>query len=208
MTTPTLYTVSSYLILDSKGNRIYTKYFNPPFSNKDSIITKKNNTNGEDEEEYNTGLQTNLKKQITFEKNLFKKTHKTDSDIIIFEDKIIIYKEYADVSLYLVSSDLEVNECLLQLTFDGIKDALELILDNGLDKNNIQEHFDMCCLAIDESIDDGIVLEYDGATIASRVTSPPTKDSAHINIDLSEKGLLSAWGFAKSKLAERLQQGL
>ncbi|CAR21126.1 coatomer subunit zeta [Lachancea thermotolerans CBS 6340] len=191
-----LYSVEAVLLLDNEGNRIYTKYYHSPHEKSDSHITKR----------AIDGMSSSSKQQTEYESRLFKKTHKQNSEILIFEDCLVLYKEYVDVSLYLVGS-IDENELVLQQAFSAIKDSLELILATGIDKKNIIEHFDMVALAIDESIDDGIILETDPATIASRVTKPPSKD-APINIELSEKGLLSAWGFAKSKLAERLQQGL
>lgn len=184
-----LYTVQAVIILDGEGKRLYAKYFRGPH-----------------ESVSDDSLCMNLKKQKDFESNLFSKTHKQNSEVMILGDHLVIYREYVDVSLYLISG-LDENEILIQSAFNGLKDALELILDTGLDKRNIQEHYDMVLLAVDETFDDGIILETDPATIASRVTKPPSKD-AQLNIELSEKGLLSAWGFAKSKLAERLQQGL
>jgi hypothetical protein len=64
-------------------------------------------------------------------------------------------------------------------------------------------------LAIDEVIDDGIVLETDPVIVASRVSKPPVQDISSVQgIDLSEEGLLKAWQFGKMKLGERLRQGL
>lgn len=184
-----LYTVKAVLILDGEGRRLYSKYFHPPH-----------------EEISADSLASSLKKQKEFESNLFAKTHGQNSDIMISDDLLVIYKEYVDVSIYLIGA-IDENEIVLQEAFNGFKDSLELILDTGIDKRSVQEHYDMVVLAIDELIDDGIILETDPATIASRVTKPPSKDIP-LNIELNEKGLLSAWGFAKSKLAERLQQGL
>ncbi|SCU78665.1 LADA_0A06788g1_1 [Lachancea dasiensis] len=186
-----LYAVEALLILDSEGKRIYTKYYNSPHEKADQTSQQP---------------KTSLKQQKEFESRLFKKTHKQNTDILLFEDSLVLYKEYVDVSLYLIGSADE-NELVLQQAFTAVKDSIDLVLVTGIDKKNILEHYDMVALAIDETVDDGIILETDPATIASRVTKPPTKDIP-INIELSEKGLLSAWGFAKSKLAERLQQGL
>lgn len=62
-------------------------------------------------------------------------------------------------------------------------------------------------LAIDEIIDDGIILETDPVIVSSRVSRPPAQDIASVkNIDLSEQGLLNAWEFGKMKLAERMRQ--
>jgi len=64
-------------------------------------------------------------------------------------------------------------------------------------------------LAIDEIIDDGIILETDPVIVASRVSRPPVQDITAVKgIDLSEQGLLNAWEFGKMKLSERLRQGL
>jgi hypothetical protein len=64
-------------------------------------------------------------------------------------------------------------------------------------------------LAIDEIIDDGIILETDPVLIASRVSRAPAADAPNMkNIDLSEQGLLNAWEFGRRKLAEQLRQGL
>ncbi|SCU78141.1 LAME_0A03444g1_1 [Lachancea meyersii CBS 8951] len=185
-----LYAVEALLILDGEGKRIYAKYYNGPH----------------DEEQASQQGKSSSKEQMDFESRLFKKTHKQNADILLFEDSLVLYKEYVDVSLYLVGS-AEENELVLQQALAAVRDSLELVLATGIDKKNILEHYDMAALVIDETIDDGIILETDPATIASRVTKPPSKD-VPINIELSEKGLLSAWGFAKSKLAERLQQGL
>lgn len=195
MSALSLYSVQAVLLLDNEGKRIYTKYYHPPHLTSEQQLSIEQNSIG-----------TSTKQQNDFELRLFKKTHKQNADILIFEDHLILCKEYVDTVLYLVGS-IDENELVLQQAFSAIKDSLELILATGIDKKNILEHYDMVALAIDESIDDGIILETDPATIASRVTKPPSKD-AQINIELSEKGLLSAWGFAKSKLAERLQQGI
>lgn len=78
-----------------------------------------------------------------------------------------------------------------------------------MDKRTILEHFDVVSLAVDEVVDDGVILETDPATIAARVTKQPMEDAPSVkNIDLSEQGLLNAWEFGKRQLADRLRQGL
>lgn len=81
---------------------------------------------------------------------------------------------------------------------------------NSVDKRTIIENYDLVSLAVDEIIDDGIILETDPVVVASRVSKPPMQDnmSSIEGIDLSEKGLLKAWEFGKQKLGERLRQGL
>lgn len=91
----------------------------------------------------------------------------------------------------------------------ALRDSLNILLKNSVDKRTIIENYDLVSLAIDEIVDDGIVLETDPITIASRVSKPPAQDIASVRgIDLSEQGLLNAWEFAKMKGLERLRQGL
>ena len=199
MSSLSLYSVQSILILDSQGNRIYAKYYQPP---QNVLGQNKHNafqSFGENE------LLISLKKQEEFEKRLIKKTHKQDSEIMLFENKLVFYKEYIDLTIYLIGDPNE-NEIILQTSFNALKNSLELILNNGIDKKNVQENYDMVLLTIDEIVDNGIILETDSQTIASRVSKPPTNDN-QLPLDF-DKGLLGAWGFAKSKLQERLQQGL
>lgn len=75
------------------------------------------------------------------------------------------------------------------------------------DKRTIVENYDLVALAVDEILDDGIILETDPVLIASRVSRAPAADAPNMkSIDLSEQGLLNAWEFGKRSLAERLRQ--
>jgi hypothetical protein len=76
-----------------------------------------------------------------------------------------------------------------------------------VDKRTVVENYDLVSLAIDEIVDDGIILETDPVTVASRVSKPPQQDVSMKGIDLSEQGLLNAWEFAKSKGIERIRSG-
>ena len=80
---------------------------------------------------------------------------------------------------------------------------------NTVDKRTIIENYDLVSLAIDEIVDDGIVLETDPVIVASRVSKAPAQDPlGGKGIELSEQGLLNVWEFGKQKLAERMRQGL
>ena len=77
------------------------------------------------------------------------------------------------------------------------------------DKRTIIENYDLVSLAIDEIVDDGIILETDPVAITSRVSRPPVQDITAVKgIDLSEQGIMNAWEFGKMKLSEKLRQGL
>ena len=62
-------------------------------------------------------------------------------------------------------------------------------------------------LAIDEIVDDGIILEVDPVVVASRVSRAPAQDVANLKtVELSEQGMLNVWEFGRQKLAERMRQ--
>ena len=71
------------------------------------------------------------------------------------------------------------------------------------------ENYDLVTLAIDEIVDDGIVLETDPVIVASRVSKAPAQDAPNMkNLDLSEQGLLNLWDFAKKKGVEAVRNNL
>ena len=119
----------------------------------------------------------------------------------------MVFKSESDVMLFVVGPADE-NEILLFNVILSLRDSLNLLLKASTDKRTIIENYDLVSLAVDEIIDDGIILETDPLVVASRVSKPPAQDVSMKGIDLSEQGLLNAWEFAKMKGLERLRQGL
>lgn len=184
MSNLSLYTITAALILDSEGERLYANYYKPllPNTSNDPTFNIPNPF-------------PTLKSQEAFEKGLFAKTFKAKSNIIIFEDQIVVYKVIGDVAVYIVGS-LKENEIMLYQVLTGVCEALDIVLKDVVDKRLIVANYDFVALAIDETIDDGIVLETDGNVIASRVSKRPAAENT-LNIELSEKGFMSALLFAK-----------
>ena len=80
---------------------------------------------------------------------------------------------------------------------------------NATSRLTILENFDLVSLAIDEIVDDGIILETDPVIVASRVSKAPAQDAPNLkNIDLSEQGLLNLWDVAKKKGMEAVRNNL
>ena len=78
---------------------------------------------------------------------------------------------------------------------------------NSTDKRTLIENYDLVSLAIDEIVDDGIILEVDPVIVASRVTRPPLNDGTGVKgIEFSEAGIMNAWEIIKSKGVERIRQ--
>lgn len=79
----------------------------------------------------------------------------------------------------------------------------------SVDKRTIIENYDLVSLAIDEIVDDGIILETDPLIITTRVSRAPAQDVAQLKgIDLSEQGMNNLAQFGKAKLGDWLRQGL
>lgn len=205
-----LYTVSALLILDNEGNRLYAKYYTPPTDNDHN---NNNNTSSSNPKTAKPSTSSKSISQLKFEKSLFSKINKVHQDILLYDNNLIVYKQINDASIILVAP-INENECLMYSTLSNLVESLTILLNNTVDKATIIENYDLVVLAIDETIDDGgIILEYDPATIVSRVTNAPVSSGAAgvvdlKNIDLSEKGLFNALSFAGKKLGERFQQGL
>ncbi|KAL8907038.1 MAG: hypothetical protein Q9207_001650 [Kuettlingeria erythrocarpa] len=194
-TNMSLFSVNAILILSTDDrSRILTKYYSAPHATPGS-------TNHPGANPY-----PSVKEQKAFEKGLLDKTNKQTSDVILYDGRVVVFKMEGDVMLYVVGGGDE-NEIMLFGVVLALRDALAILLKNSTDKRTLVENYDLVSLAIDEIIDDGIILETDPVVVASRVSKPPTQDITSVkNIDLSEQGLLNAWEFGKLKLAERMRQ--
>ncbi|XP_057392618.1 coatomer subunit zeta-2 isoform X8 [Balaenoptera acutorostrata] len=81
---PSLYTIKAVFILDNDGHRLLAKYYDDTFPS--------------------------MKEQMAFEKNVFNKTSRTDSEIAFFGGMTIVYKSSIDLFLYVVGSSYENEE--------------------------------------------------------------------------------------------------
>ncbi|KAI4156543.1 MAG: hypothetical protein LQ340_000183 [Diploschistes diacapsis] len=195
-----LFSVNAILILSTDGSRLLTKYYSPPHQ------SSQNAAPGSSQPGLNP--YPTVKEQKAFEKGLLEKTNKTSNDIILYDNRIVVYKMEGDVMLYVIGG-AEENEVMLFSVLLALRDSMAVLLHNSTDKRTIIENYDIVSLAIDEIVDDSIILETDPVIVASRVSKPPAQDTVTIkNIDLSEQGILNIWEFSKQKLAERMRQGL
>ncbi|KAI4733442.1 hypothetical protein E4T50_16003 [Aureobasidium sp. EXF-12298] len=190
-----LFSVNAVLILAADdSSRILAKYYSPPHAPANATANDFPGANP----------YPQLKDQKAFEKGLSEKTAKQNSDIILYDNRIVVFKMESDVMLYVVGGADE-NEILLYSVVLALRDSLNILLKNSVDKRTIVENYDLVSLAIDEIIDDGIVLETDPVIVASRVSKPPVQDISSVQgIDLSEEGLLKAWQFVGQQQRRRL----
>ena len=132
----------------------------------------------------------------------------------MYDGQVVCYRNVADVIVVLVGLADE-NELLLASALNAYVDAISSLLrysffmlkrilkddSHQLEKRTFLENFDLMALALDETIDDGIVLEVDSNLIVNRV-SKRGYDSTEIAA--TEQTLLQAYQTAKERLTSSL----
>ncbi|XP_009470617.1 PREDICTED: coatomer subunit zeta-1 [Nipponia nippon] len=98
---PSLYTVKAVIILDNDGDRLFAKYYDDTYPS--------------------------AKEQKAFEKNIFNKTHRTDSEIALLEGLTVVYKSSIDLYFYVIGSSHE-NELMLTAVLNCLFDSLSQML--------------------------------------------------------------------------------
>ncbi|KIW14418.1 hypothetical protein PV08_07201 [Exophiala spinifera] len=193
-----LHSVIAVLILSTdtsaESSRLFAKYYTAPHTSAAQPTPPQ--------------PYASLKEQKAFEKGLLEKTAKQTSDVILYDNKVVVFKMESDTMLYVVGNSDE-NEILLYNVVLALRDTLSILLKNSTDKRTIMENYDLVTLAIDEIIDDGIVLETDPVMVASRVSKAPAQDAPNMkNIDLSEQGIQNLWEFGKKQGMEFVRRNL
>lgn len=139
---PSLYTVKAILIMDNDGHRVLANYYDP------SVLPT-------------------AKEQKAFEKNLFSKTCKASSEIIMLDGLTCLYRSNVDLFFYVMGSVHE-NELLLMSVLNCVYDSVSQILRKNVEKRAMLDSMDVIMLALDEICDGGIVLECDPNAVVSR----------------------------------------
>ncbi|KAK4410497.1 Coatomer subunit zeta-3 [Sesamum angolense] len=169
--------IKNILLLDSEGKRIAVRYFT-------------------DEWPTNTG-------KLAFEKSIFTKTQKTsarsEAEITMLEDNIIVYKFVQDLHFFVTGSITE-NELILATVLQGFFDSVTLLLRNNVDQREALENLDLILLCFDEIVDRGVVLETDASVIAGKVANHSIDDGS----TLSEQTISQALATAREHLTRSL----
>lgn len=138
--------IRALLVLDSEGKRVVARYYK--------------------------AAPGNLAEEMAFEKKIFEKTVRTvaksEAEIVMFDNIVCVYRNSADVWMYVVGSQAE-NELILVNTLTSLNEALATALRAAPDKRNLMDNFDVLLLTIDELIDGGMILETDPNAIVNRV---------------------------------------
>jgi len=114
----------------------------------------------------------------------------------------VVYKASLDVIFYVVGPASE-NELMLGGVLNAFFDATSMLLRQQVEKRALLENLDLVTLALDETVDDGIILETDSTAIASRVSRPrpdPTE------LPINEQTLMSAYSSLRDRVTQRILQ--
>ncbi|KAA8540274.1 hypothetical protein F0562_024163 [Nyssa sinensis] len=171
-------TIKNILLLDSEGKRVAVKY-------------------------YSDDWPTNSAK-LAFEKSVFTKTQKTnartEAEIAMFENYIVVYKFIQDLHFFVTGGEDE-NELILASVLQGFFDSVTLLLRNNVEKMEALENLDLILLCLDEIVDGGMILETDVNNIAGKVAThsmdagAPLSEQAHFtSLSLDEpEGAIARW---------------
>ncbi|XP_071689502.1 coatomer subunit zeta-2-like isoform X2 [Rutidosis leptorrhynchoides] len=150
--------IKNLLLLDSEGRRVAVKY-------------------------YTDEWPTNAAK-LAFERSIFAKTLKTnartEAEIVMFENNVVLYKFIQDLHLFVTGGDNE-NELALASVLQGFSEAVTLLLRGNVDQREALENLDMMFLCLDEIVDAGMILETDGSLIAGKVATHSIDDGAPLS---------------------------
>ena len=113
-----LFSVNAILLVSTDdSSRILTKYYSPPH-----IPHGAQGQNYPGANPYPT-----VKDQKAFEKGLLEKTAKQTSDVILYDNRVVVFKVESDVMLYVVGGADE-NEIMLYNVILALRDSLNILL--------------------------------------------------------------------------------
>ncbi|KAK4056691.1 Golgi-to-ER vesicle coat component [Microbotryomycetes sp. JL221] len=151
--------VTAVILLDSDSNRLLARYCSPAHADPKQQVQPFRNP------------FTTAKEQRAFELGIWEKTRRANGDILLYQNQLVLYKNSIDLTFYVVGPEGE-NELMLQGVLNAFYDAVSLLLRHQVEKRAILENLDLVVLALDETIDNSIILETDPIAIASRVSRP------------------------------------
>nr|CAG4712269.1 unnamed protein product [Naegleria fowleri] len=176
-----IHQIRGVFVLDQNGKRLLSKY-------------------------YSNDLKSNLRKQLDLEENVSNKTIKSktpssgECDIIMIDSFNIVFQNVQDIYFFVVGAGYE-NELVLSEVLSGLIDGLMMLFRNQLTKRTFLENFDLIVLALDEVLEDGIIIETDSSAIAQKVAAVETGADASSGVEGSET-ITQVFKSAREQLGE------
>jgi len=210
--------VSGLLVLDAEGARVAVKYFDPTILG--GAIAAANTAPGAaavtpapavGSAAAAKAQEAQLKAELAFEKKVFAKTarnqrqdgYDTIPEVMLLDNGVVlVYKVIADLVFY-VAGKADENELILQSVLQALDETMHNLLKGQVAKKTVVENLDLLLLAIDEIIDEGLILETDSQIVVGRVCmvgqgadgGNPGKD-----VPLSEQSFTQALQTARDQL--------
>lgn len=139
---PTLNTVKAFVLLDNDGARVFAKYYDDAFPT--------------------------VQEQKAFEKKLFSKTHRANSEIVLLDGITVVYRSNVDLYFYVMGAESE-NELALRSLLSCVYESVSRLLRKNVEKRTLMENMDGLLMIVDETIDQGIMLECDSDSLSQRL---------------------------------------
>jgi hypothetical protein len=118
----TLFSVNAILLLNTEdASRLLVRYYSAPHMTAAAAPSPSGKAAP------GTNPYPTLKDQKAFEKGLFSKTGKQNTDVILYDGKVVVFKMESDVMLYVVGGGDE-NEILLYNVVLCLRDSLNILL--------------------------------------------------------------------------------
>jgi hypothetical protein len=168
MQAPSLRIIKAIVMLDSDGNRMIGKYYDDQFGS--------------------------VKEQKVFERTLFAKTAKANSEIVMIDGMTVVYRSNVDLFFYVIGASSE-NELILVSVLNCFYESISQIMRKHVEKKYLLENMDSAILAVDEICDGGILLETDPSQIVQRVCFKADQD-----IPLGEQTVFDLFRSARDQL--------
>ncbi|XP_063729398.1 coatomer subunit zeta-1-like [Symsagittifera roscoffensis] len=152
---PKMEMIKAILILDNDGKRLYAKYYDHNLAYGISGAPLPPTLGG-----------ISNPPQGEFERKLFQKTYKANSEIVMLDNNTIVYRSTVDVFFYVIGSSDE-NELILSNVLNCLYDSVGAIM-KIVERSSIMSNLSSVIQIIDEICDSGIVLECDHTLVLSR----------------------------------------
>lgn len=139
--------IKALIVLDGEGTRIAARYFA-------------------------RGSFPDRASEAEAERRIFRKARgaaaKTDTEVALVDGLTCVYKWSTDV-IFIVVGGGDENELILVAVLDALFDAVASLLRGAVDKRAVLGNLELLLLAMDETVDGGIILELDAREVDSRV---------------------------------------
>lgn len=143
------------LLLDSEGNRILAKYFQPPQETISEHPPTAPVTPGLGALGARNPYPTH-KEQRALEHAVWDKARRASGDLFQYDGNLVLFKSSYDVYFFVIAPERE-NELMMHSSMMSLYEALSVLLQSQIDKRTVLDNLDLVTLAIDESVDDGYV---------------------------------------------------